>query len=1449
MSSYEKSFKGQEKNSWQDKSLSELEGEFVVEKIQNFAIEFCKTNNIDLKNLTPEKKVEIDQKLENLAKAYYNEKANEEYNKDLSGQSKSRKIGKAALMAGISIATMAGIFGSLQIFGAEQYVKFISRFLFLGIPTAKAIWMSVKMKTKYKKLLDRSIHGDVMPADLRLILEDELMAQINPDKEKPNDIMTGIRKVQGIMDSRTKKLKKKRWWKNLGNIFGKKDVLENPLGVSSLAFVSRNILRGFTHSNSGVLSGATIGVVMGAVSAGSREWKNAIHSLKSSLDHDIAKEKEESHKIPDEKIKEYLRFLDSRKLARKEPILYRKLGALVKRHLGDVEGFNKFMSSKDENKDYQNDKYFEAKAYGADIENFRNRISGAITHVSNVVTTTDSISNKRKFDKNKLATILKQGAIGTVFGFAMDQVSHGFNNMIKHETVEAHVAEDHVDYLHDSDGDGLPDVYEKEVLGTNPDAVDSDGDGISDFQELQDETNPADPNSYLEVNHHEDAPIKFTSDDSKYTITLQEKGDLVGSYYQGGRTILMKEYAGELGIDTDNLTPQSYAKIIVATDKMMDLHPLAHGDGANLEGFGGVGKELAFDKDSIVEAIKYTNENPDIVDTVASKWMADEIDLDLARYQNRHNLTNAFVRDTENMHGDYYNPKTSLSHWKANHTINETQPVADTNETNIDHKFHLMSWHEIGDIQKMMTGISIMISAIAAYIGASDRQHTMKIGKSRQVFIDVAKGAINTAVAAALLVKLGVPSLAFAMTAVNIFKMYFVDKNKETRISSKVKDLMDDKNTTLENVKLAVLEELESMKTVWDKLIPTGHSFRRNAMAVPFVSSFVENNGIRFSDVKFLQDQKVDSKLISNIIFDMIKEGSYDIDPDNKRIILNEAVRITINGKKYIFKYIPAEDDDEYMDDYEVHPFVRISTDKADIRLQKAIDVVAAVNNPKEIINTLISKEFLLPVDLHVNKEKNSLYLDGVKFNTNNKKLDNIRIDINQDREVIFTIPGYNQIDVHDLRLKLKDGEIYLRHSNNITLEKFLLNNLVQKERKNSTQKRKSTPPQIRKSLVNAKLNKSGVSPVTVKADIDNAGSGTQSGPDHEIKINKITKTLKYIEFYKKIPDIIENYNTEEGLISEKDIDEVIKNNVARLNEDDVFIGEEYEVFCNENVSRDAKIKLLLVIIRKVLRTVPDYNKKINIPKIQILQVENTEPDEKTETISWKDKHAKLEIRYENIPQFLEDYTHNRLDEDEILNIISAIANKLLNDGYLVDGEYDNLIENNIDGATVSVVDKINVLKGIIDRKNNMDGENIVAIDPQDEIDTIETQMKHLAKLRDREGLLSYIREHLQVIEKNNIQVPNIEGIDGGDNKDTQMTWKNIKEGFQKAKDASWLLKRRYQKKVVKYVLELVDSNYDGTGKKISIDRDNLITLETGALSHQWLVIEQLLEQQGFSIS
>jgi hypothetical protein len=48
----------------------------------------------------------------------------------------------------------------------------------------------------------------------------------------------------------------------------------------------------------------------------------------------------------------------------------------------------------------------------------------------------------------------------------------------------------------DSDGDGLPDLLESDVLGTNPNLADSDGDSVWDGREIEIGTDPFDPTSF-----------------------------------------------------------------------------------------------------------------------------------------------------------------------------------------------------------------------------------------------------------------------------------------------------------------------------------------------------------------------------------------------------------------------------------------------------------------------------------------------------------------------------------------------------------------------------------------------------------------------------------------------------------------------------------------------------------------------------------------------------------------------------------------------------------------------------------------------------------------------------------------------------------------------------------------------------------------------------------------
>lgn len=61
-------------------------------------------------------------------------------------------------------------------------------------------------------------------------------------------------------------------------------------------------------------------------------------------------------------------------------------------------------------------------------------------------------------------------------------------------------------FSQDSDGDGIPDNFEKYIYGTNPKAADSDGGGVSDFDELLNGTNPLDAK--------DDKAVKVKEDDN-----------------------------------------------------------------------------------------------------------------------------------------------------------------------------------------------------------------------------------------------------------------------------------------------------------------------------------------------------------------------------------------------------------------------------------------------------------------------------------------------------------------------------------------------------------------------------------------------------------------------------------------------------------------------------------------------------------------------------------------------------------------------------------------------------------------------------------------------------------------------------------------------------------------------------------------------------------------------
>ncbi|MDF7822725.1 PA14 domain-containing protein [Pontiellaceae bacterium B12227] len=61
----------------------------------------------------------------------------------------------------------------------------------------------------------------------------------------------------------------------------------------------------------------------------------------------------------------------------------------------------------------------------------------------------------------------------------------------------------------DSDGDGLSDVEELLTYGTHPDLVDTDYDGITDYWEIQAGTDPADPESRLEIDSDGDGLLDW----------------------------------------------------------------------------------------------------------------------------------------------------------------------------------------------------------------------------------------------------------------------------------------------------------------------------------------------------------------------------------------------------------------------------------------------------------------------------------------------------------------------------------------------------------------------------------------------------------------------------------------------------------------------------------------------------------------------------------------------------------------------------------------------------------------------------------------------------------------------------------------------------------------------------------------------------------------------------
>ena len=133
------------------------------------------------------------------------------------------------------------------------------------------------------------------------------------------------------------------------------------------------------------------------------------------------------------------------------------------------------------------------------------------------------------------------------------------NARIVNETVDMGPYE-YDEAISDSDGDGLTDGYEKNVLGSSLVSTNTDGDACSDYQEYVAGTDPTDGSDWFHLSSFGNGAVSFQSLETR-SYTLLYCTNLVG-----GSWVPLKSRMGIGGpdsMDCSNNVPQAYYKVQV----------------------------------------------------------------------------------------------------------------------------------------------------------------------------------------------------------------------------------------------------------------------------------------------------------------------------------------------------------------------------------------------------------------------------------------------------------------------------------------------------------------------------------------------------------------------------------------------------------------------------------------------------------------------------------------------------------------------------------------------------------------------------------------------------------------------------------------------------------------------------------------------------------------------
>lgn len=125
----------------------------------------------------------------------------------------------------------------------------------------------------------------------------------------------------------------------------------------------------------------------------------------------------------------------------------------------------------------------------------------------------------------------------------------------------------------DSDGDGIPDVMESELLGTDPNEKDTDGDGWNDLVELQ-------YPDYLQAT--EPNPIELEVEPAKYDPDTEELVTPTMAVWWTIPTVPYRlDFTEDLGHAEDMLEPvwtNIWDGVVTEAEVEVDIHDLIYGD-------------------------------------------------------------------------------------------------------------------------------------------------------------------------------------------------------------------------------------------------------------------------------------------------------------------------------------------------------------------------------------------------------------------------------------------------------------------------------------------------------------------------------------------------------------------------------------------------------------------------------------------------------------------------------------------------------------------------------------------------------------------------------------------------------------------------------------------------------------------------------------------------------